>query len=402
MDAISNVKNENVFLILTIVFFTSLLLPNSTLPQPFGYIAAALLFMSMLLYTIFKDKIMLIPRWLLGMLAVIFIISFYHLSVTPKIGILARTTAFFSLIFINLVYLPRVIPKEYFFWWFARLSALMTCIGLIPIFGPTELFVFDLSLWPHQTTFIGFNVITGIFNNPNILGFLLLIGTICSAAEYRLHRTRISVGLFFICLVGLLLTNYTGGWLAITGFTILWLSYQALGHKGILVTTLVSSVCAGMILAVVFNLLPGPDMLQSYNLSDRKPLWLAGVAAFAKNPILGSGLGTANLMMEPFLGRLSGSSPHNSFLSMFIEAGLIGGGTYFGIHILTLTRTVKAITDEESFFLFGFVVIAVITQIFEAYSLFGLSMRSTIASIGVGYALQNTIPHCGGDNQSAR
>jgi O-antigen ligase len=277
------------------------------------------------------------------------------------------------------------------------------CVGYIPLIGSTTILGFDLSLWPYQASILGiqFNAITSIFRNPNILGFLSLIGTICAAVEYRLYDTRISIGLFGISFIGLILTDYQGGWLVFIAFVIQWLSYQIWGRNGVIGTTIVGGICGLGILAIVFNLLPGPDVLQSYDLTNRKTLWRAGAAAFTQNPIFGSGFGTSNLMMEPFLERLKGSSPHNSFLRMFIETGLVGGGTYLCIHILAITQSARAITDERSFMLFELVVLAVITQIFETFTLFGLSMRSTIVSLSVGYAIysatrqrmNNTVDH---------
>ncbi|MFC5279715.1 O-antigen ligase family protein [Halorubrum rubrum] len=379
------------FLILIAIFFIALLLPNSTLPQLIGYIAAALLYTFVLCYTLPRDTIMVIPNWVAATLTVIFLIAFYHLVATPRLGIVTRTIAFFGLIFTNLVYLPRIIPERYFFAMFARLSTVIVCIGFIPLIGPTAIFGFDLSLWPYQASVVSiqFNAITSIFSNPNVLGFLSLIGTICAAVEYRLYDTQLSIGLFGVSLMGLIFTDYIGGWLVLIALVILWLSYQIWGRSGVLGTTFVGGVCGVVILAVVFDLLPGPYILQSQDLSNRKPLWLAGAAAFSQNPILGTGFGTADLMMEPFLDRLEGYSPHNSFLRMFIETGLIGGGAYLSIHVLAITQTARAITDERSFFLFGFVVIAVITQMFETFSIFGLSMRSTIVTLGIGYAIHN-------------
>ncbi|WP_161618965.1 O-antigen ligase family protein [Haloarcula marismortui] len=261
----------------------------------------------------------------------------------------------------------------------------------MPYIGYSTVIGFDLSLYSSYTSISGiqYKPITSIFTNPNILGFLSLVGTVCAAIEYRLYQTRLAVGLFGISFIGLVLTNYQAGWLAFAGFVLLLLSYYSWGRNGVLITTFVGAVCSAGTLAIIFSLIPGPDIIQSQDLTHRKSLWLAGATAITKNPVMGTGFGTASLAMEPFLERLAGYTPHNSFLRLFIETGIVGGIAYFAVHTFATIQTGRKITDERSFFLFGLVVIVVITQMFEAFSLFGLSMRSIISSVGIGYALNN-------------
>ncbi|WP_050033582.1 O-antigen ligase family protein [Halorubrum halophilum] len=375
------------------VFFIGLFLPNSSLPLIIGYLAAAFAYTTILLYTLTCDTTITFPRWLL-ILTIPLIVGCYHVASNPTLGMLVRTLAFVSLAFINITYLPQVLPERYFYSVFARLAAVVVCIGLLPITGlPTTGVGFDLSLWDGQPSLLGvqFHPITSIFDNPNSLGFVALIGTICAAAERRLYQTQISLGLFGVSLFGLAASYYRTGWIALAAVAVLWIAYSVRGRVFVVCLTLLGGIAALVGLAITFKLLPGPEVLQSHDLGNRRVLWLAGVAVFEQRPVLGSGWGMAQPLIQPYFTGFEGYGVHNSFLRLFIETGLVGGGAYLLFHVLAATQAARFVTDERSVFLLGFVVAAVGTQMFAGFTLFGLSMRSAIVSLTIGYALRNTV-----------
>lgn len=384
-------NSQTILLAFSILFFSGLLVPQSTIPQYLAYAATLAVYFVVLLYILSeRSPLLQFPRWAGATIGVIALVGCSHLAINPSVEMVLRAPIFLVIAIVNITYLPNIIPVRYFYSLLARLSAIVVCIGLLPLLGlPTTVGWVDISLWGGRVSLfsVQFNPITSVFNNPNHLGFLSLVGILCASAERRLYRTRVSLGLLSVSALGLLLAYYRAGWLALTAFVLIYLSYRVWGKRGVIFTTLVGGVSVLVLLAVIFQILPGPAILQTHGLNGRRELWLAGVTAFQEYPVFGQGFGMASSAIQPYLSTMERMSVHNSFLRMFIETGLIGGGAYLIFHLLVITRVARSISTERSAFLLGLVVAFTVVQLFTGFTMFGISMQSTVVSLGYGYGI---------------
>ncbi len=70
--------------------------------------------------------------------------------------------------------------------------------------------------------------------------------------------------------------------------------------------------------------------IESMDLGGRVDIWREGMTVFSEHPLLGVGSGAFRSAME------LGKAPHNSFLSVLVEIGIIG----FGLFVIILAMTV--------------------------------------------------------------
>jgi O-antigen ligase len=64
------------------------------------------------------------------------------------------------------------------------------------------------------------------------------------------------------------------------------------------------------------------EEIESGTLNERTTIWKAGLELFPRYPVGGVGAGAFPTAVKPFLGSKKG--PHNTFLSVLIEQGVIG------------------------------------------------------------------------------
>lgn len=65
-----------------------------------------------------------------------------------------------------------------------------------------------------------------------------------------------------------------------------------------------------------------PEEIQTGRFGGRGEIWLAGLEVFLNNPVLGVGAGGFASAVAPILG--SARSPHNSYLDLLVEQGIVG------------------------------------------------------------------------------
>lgn len=160
---------------------------------------------------------------------------------------------------------------------------------------------------------------TGIYNDPNDLCLILVTGSLC--ALYRgLASTSLPMRLLWFLPIGLfgygiLLTRSRGGLLGLMAAMVAW-TYAKMGWKKGLAISL-PAVPAIMLAAGgrQAEIGAGADTAQA-----RVQLWSNGLVAMMKNPLTGIGVGE--------YGDVAGQVAHNSFIHAYVEAGLLGGGSF--------------------------------------------------------------------------
>lgn len=92
-------------------------------------------------------------------------------------------------------------------------------------------------------------------------------------------------------------------------------------------------------------------------LTGRTNIWLAGVEVFRRDPILGVGLGGFNAAVYEVLG--AAVAPHNAFLSVAVESGLVGLTLFAGMFLIALVGIVaNPVRRTENLILFAALFVA--------------------------------------------
>lgn len=194
---------------------------------------------------------------------------------------------------------------------------------------------------------------------PNDVAFLMVLaipmawhlGTSCGQPFVRwMNRLYLPVGLLAI-----LLTASRSG-LLMTGLALLivpWtLSRLSLGTRIAMVIILVASVVGATRYtpaASLARLATTRTELAQGTLNTRRPVWRAGIKLFPRQPVGGVGAGAFPSAVVPFLGFRK--TPHNSYLSVLIEQGVVGLTFFLLMFISVFLHVRSAPPRERRFFL---------------------------------------------------
>lgn len=162
---------------------------------------------------------------------------------------------------------------------------------------------------------------TGIFNNPNDLSRILVVGiTLCVVA---LTEGSLSGRLVVLPLVGLFgyalsLTHSRGGFLALLG-SLMGLFAVRFGRW----KTVTLALVVVPALLLVFNGRTTRITTSEGTGRQRLELWSEGFAALREHPVFGIG-------MNRYEEMAGGLAAHNSFVHCYTELGLVGGTFFTG------------------------------------------------------------------------
>jgi O-antigen ligase len=191
--------------------------------------------------------------------------------------------------------------------------------------------------------------------DPNDVGSLLALGlpmawylasVFPSAFQRWLNR-----GYFLFGPVAILLTSSRGALLAtlVALFVVPWTLTRL--RRGVRVAAVVIMLGAG-VAAVRFvpeksfeRLSTTASEITEGTLNNRLEIWKAGIAAVPERPIHGFGPGGFQPAVAPRLGR--GEAPHNTFLSVLVEEGMIGLALYLTLLLVVLNRVRRLPTFER-------------------------------------------------------
>ncbi len=217
------------------------------------------------------------------------------------------------------------------------LNLLFISACLLSLFSISQYFTF----WnlPLQFWGTGMEVerVTSVFPHPNAFALYLaplisLYTALLISAEKSLNRKNLILGLT-VMFIALLLTFSRGAWLAVA-FTTFVLLIQRFSWRKV--------VIPGVIAGIVLLLLPPiRDRLQllanDSSSTAHTQLLEAGLNKIESNPILGNGLFgfRTTLAEQNFQGEIL-NYPHNIILNFWLEMGLLGLLSFFGIIIVSL------------------------------------------------------------------
>ncbi|SEP29373.1 O-antigen ligase like membrane protein [Halogranum amylolyticum] len=298
---------------------------------------------------------------------------------------------------LNLFVMPRYLSRDAFLWLVTGLSTSSVLLGLIAyLLDPYRLLSIEVGLRNSVMTIPLFGsqlyVLESVFANPNTLGVLTFAGTFAALVLTRkVYRTSPIRGTWLlpgllvgINSIGLFLSYSRAGYLALAVAAGIYLVDVYLGRAALPYAILFFVGTVGVLLLGMWLGLLG------LNPAGRFTLWGAGIRAILDSPsLIGAGIIDPSASIAPYIdGQLSGQSPHNSYLSIFIRAGILGGIAYL---ILTVGSIFQGVfrKSEVDVAMLSFAVGFALHQLFEAYTLFQFSLAAVLASLVFGYLIES-------------
>jgi hypothetical protein len=290
----------------------------------------------------------------------------------------------------NLLIVPRLVPDRVFFWLLSSLGSLAVLLGLATYgIGEYAIWIFEVRQWSSAPPIPGVNTtLQSVFPNPNGFGLLSFAGFVAAVVEFHrslVARRPLGAGLAImtgsLCGLGVLLSNARASMLAAAVAVVVYTGY-VLGGRYLGALTLVSTVFG--VFAVLVGMAVG---LLDISSANRFTLWSASLQAIRDGSLLiGHGGGPAGVVIEPYLATDAAPSPHNSYLSVMIQTGLIGGLAYLGLLGGSIVAGMVD-TGELDAAMLAFVTGWAIHQMFESYTMFHWSLGSVLVTLSVGYLL---------------
>jgi hypothetical protein len=290
----------------------------------------------------------------------------------------------------NLFVVPRLVPDRVFFWFLSRLGALTVVLALLTYFiGEYSIWIFEVRQWSASPPLPGVDTaVQSIFPNPNSFGLLAFAGLIAAVVEF--HRSLVdrrfpglilAAVLASLCGLGVLLSNARASMLAAAAVLVIYAGY-VLGGR------IIGFLVVGSTISGIFIFLAGMyGGVLDISSANRFELWGASLRAIRDGPMLfGHGSGPANVVIEPYLEADPAPAPHNSYLTVFIQTGVVGGFAYLG---LVGGSIVAGMIDygDINYAMLAFVIGWAIHQMFESYTMFHWSIGSVLVSLSIGFLL---------------
>lgn len=295
-----------------------------------------------------------------------------------------------------LVLLPRVIPEWAFLWTTASLATIASAISLGSVLvGEFTLLGFDVVITNQDIPILGleieaWNAHAGIFNNVNVMGLVAFAGvtaaTILAVRSRDRHHRRRAIALAVVCGGALIASSSGAAWIAAgvaLGFyaTVLVAGRSVLPH-------LFALAAGGSLLVIALAYvadLPVDD-------SGRYIRWRSSLLAFRDDPsLLGHGHISTAAFIEEHLGVRGAGTPHNSYLSVLIRLGAVGGLLYGLLVIGTLGyRALTARTANIG--MLAFTLGWAIHHLFESYTLLQWTAPAVLSALTLGYLLVGAKP----------
>lgn len=333
-------------------------------------------------------------QWLfIGCFATVTGIFFLHGLSVGEVSARARQPLWWGvLVGVNLLVLPRYLSTDQFLWTLNRLAALLVLLAL-PIYVVGEYTLFGLQFTFHgayDLPVLGREVraTRSLFVNRNTFAEVVFVGVVAGAAEA--HRAIRRGGwpqlagmpsqLLVVNLLGLALAYDRAMWVITPVAVGIYLAYVTFGRRSVPL-----SVTAGIVFLFGGLLAVYLGVLDTHT-SNRFALWRGGLAAIADQPsLLGEGLVPPGRFMADYHD-LGSVSPHNSYISIWIRTGILGGVAY---------ATLVAGSVPWGAIRFRNVDVAALAlaagfaahQLFEAYTLYQSGMGSVLATLAVGFLI---------------
>lgn len=293
---------------------------------------------------------------------------------------------------LNLFVLPRYVSDGSVYRAISAVGIGIVVLAIPTYFGGDySLWLLEVRTWDGSVAIPALDrdlpIMRSIFENPNTLGLLLFPGTVgtyimaCRTVRSRPIRTIPLASAFAVLAFGFYLSNSRASILAAAvAITV----YTLAGTDRGLLPGAVLGVAIGVpvfLLLLYLSVLP-------IDSAHRFELWRASIEAIrADGTLLGHGLVSTRDVIEPYRPDGIGSySSHNSYLSIFIRTGLLGGFAYLLIVIGPIVSGVLQ-CDRVNVGMLSIAVGFAVHQLFEGYTLYQFGPGSVLGALAIGYVI---------------
>lgn len=382
--------NHSEYILLSLVL-SSFLVTSVFVPTMVGYLFVTVVFAVSLLWLnlIGKMKFTLYRSVLWSYLSVVLLFVFGTVW-NPSIRGFMRLGIFIGVTSVILFSIVHTVNFKKFWRLYGLFTAVIVLIGSPTVFidqvslGPVVISSYGTA--PPTPLNAGINVVSSIFNNPNNFGL------VCSFAATGLIVTQepsryINI-LTLVNVFGVFISDGQSAQLAlIAGIGIFAVGQFNRSVVPLVTVTALGTITTGLLMA--FQLLPGPETLSAISLSGRRHLWWASVQALEVRPWIGYGTVNMAEVLRTYISdplRL-GAGPHNSYIRIALSAGVIGLISYVYLHLYALFQSAKQ-SSHDTLAPHAMLWSAIIIQLFNGATMFGISSSSILFTIVLGWSLR--------------
>ncbi|WP_227352858.1 O-antigen ligase family protein [Haladaptatus salinisoli] len=323
-------------------------------------------------------------------------VYFFHVDGMAAGSGKARFVVMVALIFgMNLFFIPRHVSRDVFLWALSLAATFAVGLGLPAyLFGEYQVSWLQMRLFAAEFTApllgVKLHYLQSIFANPNTLGGLAFAGAFAAlvlAGEAARRRSfavvPIAGAMFLLNGIGVYASYSRASWLALALASTVYASYLAFDRRTVAYATVALGALtvlffAGMFLSVV-----------PIDPHGRFALWRGGLGAVLHAPSpFGYGVVAEDQVIAPFVpdANFRGYSPHNSYMVIFLNTGIVGGLAYL---VLTLGSIAEGLFRYETVDvpMLGFAVGFSVHHLFEAYTMFNIAVASVVSALVFGYLI---------------
>lgn len=191
------------------------------------------------------------------------------------------------------------------------------------------------------------------FGQPNALGLFLALTAPMAVHAITIRRGGVRVAALFalvVIIAGLFATFSRGSWLALLGGALV---LPLAGDRRLLVRVLLGALVLGALLDMVSGGMlrdTAQRTLTDWVIEQRAALTLAGLLMFAAHPVIGVGPGGFAVELDSFGAQVPVlwdylPTPHNAYVQMGAEAGVIGLIAYVAFLAVCFRHLVRCAKD---------------------------------------------------------
>ncbi len=227
--------------------------------------------------------------------------------------------------------------------------------------------------------------ITSVFSYWNTYGFLMMVGFLSSLYVYLEERGVLWALSLLIAFAGLVLSNGEAAYVgAGAGGIVMAAGYSFSVFLGFLLLGIASTgtmVRTGQLQALFDS-----------GLSGRLSLWEGTVRRLLDDPYVGIGFENPGAEIMPYSDWKTGVGPHNAYLHILLNTGIIAGSIYLVALAYGALRSMWSLTTTWDFYVVGVLIAILVHIVFESVTLGGLSMTSVFFGLFLGLSLYNYPP----------
>jgi O-antigen ligase len=227
--------------------------------------------------------------------------------------------------------------------WIVLSSVLPITYGIYQFFTNTGFFDFNRGLMRINSTFIA----------PTVYANYLII--VCLSGIHLLFLTKkvnkpLHLVILSTALLSLILTWGRTSWVAFTAGLFVLMSLK---EKRWLLIPLSALLIIGLVITK-------PQLSERFmeafekreagksSWQTRKYLWKSTLKAFKKRPVLGYGIGSSLLVVQKAARLRTGKIPHNDYIRLLIEVGLIGFLLFGGLIIAFFIKLWSLVSNQKN------------------------------------------------------